>query len=147
LTRSRFLASLFILGFLSLQIFLIARCYFTPQKYFGWQMFSDPVLYRVEFYGVDGSGQKKLLSREDYRPWFRGKFPHVYSLPAGRYRTFHRGKEFLIEKFSHYPKFLCGKLKDKGYREIELTVEYREAMEKQMSRKVFQARCVNAESA
>ena len=138
----RFFTNLFIVGFLALQIFLSLQCYGSDAKFFGWQMFSHALVYRIRFYGVDSAGLRKPLPKDEYEHWFKGSF-RFQPLPKDRFEVFSRGREFLLKESARIPAFLCRRLGARGYQRIEVWVEDRDIFEKEMSRQSFQSSCLS----
>lgn len=134
-------ANLFILGYLLLQAFLIVRCYFSDEKFFGWQMYSQPLVYRVRFFGTADDGLRKPLEENLYRPWFRGLSTGRFLTPSEKYRVSTRGKKFLLAEMNHVPDFLCRKLQIKGFIKIEIEADYRQAGEAKFNQESFGKEC------
>ena len=133
--------SLFIIAFLLFQAFMIIRCYKADAKFFGWQMFSRPMVYRVEFYGMRKDGILQPLSAELYRRWMGKRGNGTFFIPSGKLGLFTRGSEYMFSELKRIPAFLCGKLAGEGFRRIELEMESRDVDESRFTRRVFRKEC------
>ncbi len=131
---------LFIFSFLALQIGLILSAYSRDEKSFGWRMFSDAVVYRIELFATDAKGIGRPLGPNEYRPFLRDK-ARVYFDPAAGYRIFARGENYLFKECGRLSQFLCARLSRQGCSEVEVRVEYRTVRSPEMKLKFFKASC------
>ena len=131
----------FIAGFLALQLVLVVTCYARDAKFFGWQMFSHGLLYRLTFSGVRSDGTREALPVERVRVLFTDRATRAWLGTPGRYRLFSRGDRFLLDQARRLPMFFCERLGDIGYSRIEVTIEHRRADEPSLRRDAFEAVC------
>ena len=134
-------ANLFIVVFLLFQAVMIVRCYWTDAKFFGWQMFSRPLVYRARYFGTREDGVRQPLPEDCYRPWIDKHGNSNFCSPTKDLKVFSRGKEYLFAEMKRVPGFLCGKLAGQGYRKIEVEMERRDVGESGFSVGTFSKDC------
>ncbi len=117
----RFLANLFICGFLAAQVLLMTICYTREAKFFGWQMFSYGTGYRLQVFVIDREGAKQPLELAADRNAV-GEFFYKYVRPSDAPRVFSRGTRFLVSEAERLPAFLCRAVP--GYRRVEVTIPH-----------------------
>lgn len=136
--RARFFPNFAILSFLVLQLTLMVRCYTQDANYFGWQMFSYGMLYRINITATTPDGHTDPLDPAAYRQAVGGYF-YKFLRPTSGYRVYGRGQRFLLSEVGRLPKFLCGTLDSP--RRIEVSIEYREPMDADFTRRVYAQDC------
>lgn len=120
---------------------MIVRCYWTDAKFFGWQMFSRPLVSRARYFGTREDGVRQPLSEEHYRRWIGKRGNSSFYSPAEDFKIFSRGKKYLFAEMKRVPGFLCGKLAGEGFRKIEVEMEHRDVGESGFSRETFSKDC------
>ncbi len=133
--------NLFIIGYLMLQVVLIVRCYFASEKFFGWQMYSNPLMYRTRFFGTGPDGVRIPLDKNLYHRWMNVKANGEILTPSEKYRMSSRGPKFLFAESGRIPGFLCAKLHPEGFQKIEVEMEFREGGNSAFKRTSFQKDC------
>jgi hypothetical protein len=136
----RILANVFIIGFLAVQLILIVTCYARDPKFFGWQMFSHGLVYRIRVDAVGADGVTRPLEAAVYRTALGRRASH-HLRTAETFHIFTRGKGFFLAEVARLPRYLCGELRAHGYRRIEVTVEHRDVTEAAAARQVFAGAC------
>ena len=105
-------------------------------------MYSNPQIYRTQFFGTGPDGLKKPLEKNLYHRWMSVKANGEILTPSEKYRMSSRGAKFLLSEFSRIPDFLCGKLRPDGFRKIEVEIESREGSESAFKHASFQRDCL-----
>ena len=133
-------ANAFIVACVAIQLVLLVSCYWREAKFFGWQMFSRPVVYEIRVETVDAEGVWRRIDPAIYRPRLSG-FAHGDLSPRGQ-RIFMRGRDFLLGELRRLPEFLCQFEPLGGPARVELTVVHRDVIERAARRDRFGSACV-----
>ena len=131
---------LFIISFFLIHFGLIVFSYSRPEQFFGWRMFSRPVVYRIHFFGGDPQGNQHPIPPERFRFWLRDK-ARVYFTATDEFRIFSRGEQYLLNETRRLCEFLCDKLPDQSYQGIQASVEYRQAHDREMNTTLISVSC------
>lgn len=142
--RPTLAAHVFIVGFLAAQVTLIVTCYAREAKFFGWQMFSHGVLYRLAFHGVRPGGAREPLPTERTKALFLDGATRHWIGTTDRPRVFSRGDRFLLAEVRRLPAFFCGRLADLRYDRVDVEIEYQTPQAQAPIREIFSATCPGA---
>ena len=136
----RWFANAFIVVCVTVQLVLLVSCYWRDAKFFGWQMFSRPVVYEIRVETVALDGQRTGIDPAIYRPRLSG-FAHGDLSPRGQ-RLFMRGREFLLDELSRLPGYLCRFEPLDSPARVELTVVHRDVLERAAARDTYGSTCL-----
>ena len=139
MSQRRF-ANAFIVVCVTVQLVLLVSCYWRDAKFFGWQMFSRPLVYEIRVETVTADGVRTRIDPAVYRPRLSG-FAHGDLSPRGQ-RLFMRGREFLLGELSRLPGYLCRFEPLAAPVRVELTVVHRDVVEPGASRDTYASECL-----
>jgi hypothetical protein len=139
MSQRRF-ANAFIVVCVTVQLVLLVSCYWRDAKFFGWQMFSRPLVYEIRVETVAADGVRTRIDPAVYRPRLSG-FAHGDLSPRGQ-RLFMRGREFLLGELSRLPGYLCRFEPLAAPVRVELTVVHRDVVEPGATRDTYASECL-----
>ena len=138
--KHRWCANAFIVVCVAVQLILLVSCYWRDAKFFGWQMFSRPVVYEIRVEAVAATGERTRIDPAMYRPRLSG-FAHGDLSPRGQ-RLFMRGREFLRDELRRLPGYLCRFEPLDAPARVELTVVHRDVLERAATRDTYGSACL-----
>ena len=90
------------------------------------------VIYRLQVNAIKADGSTVLLETSDHGRWLQG-FTLKCFRSTKHFRVVSRGKRFLLTQAQQFPAFLCSKLGENNYRRVDVTLEYRDVTDKEMT--------------